>query len=299
MAPANGGWTDHASHPYIPVMVAFRKMHGLGNDFVVLDARPRPLPLPAETVRALADRRRGVGCDQVIVIEPSRSPGTDAWMTIRNPDGSEAEACGNATRCVAALLMDEAGKDRVALGTLGGTLRAERRPGGLVAVDMGTPRLAWHEIPLAREMDTLHLPLARDGVSDPAACSMGNPHATFFVPDVAALDIATLGPSLEHDPLFPARANIGFAQVVAPDRIRLRTWERGAGITLACGSGACAAVVNAHRRGLAGRSAAVVLDGGELNIAWGEDGRVTMTGPVAEVFTGVIDLPAIAEARAA
>ncbi len=265
-----------------------------------MDARSAPLALDADAVRRLADRRRGIGCDQLIVIEPPREPGTAAWMTIRNPDGSEAEACGNATRCVTGLLMDEAGQERVALGTLGGVLRAERRAGGLVAVDMGVPRLVWHEVPLSRELDTLRLPLVRDGLANPAACSMGNPHATFFVGDVSSLDIARLGPSLEHDPLFPARANIGFAEVLAPDRILLRMWERGAGITLACGSGACAALVNAHRRGLTGRSAIVMLDGGELSIAWGDDGRVMMTGPVAEVFTGMIDLsPSPAQARAA
>lgn len=281
-------------------MIAFRKMHGLGNDFVVLDARSAPLALDADAVRRLADRRRGIGCDQLIVIEPPREPGTAAWMTIRNPDGSEAEACGNATRCVTGLLMDEAGQERVALGTLGGVLRAERRAGGLVAVDMGVPRLGWHEVPLSRELDTLRLPLVRDGLANPAACSMGNPHATFFVDDVTALDIARLGPSLEHDALFPARANIGFAEVLAPDRILLRMWERGAGITLACGSGACAALVNAHRRGLTGRSATVMLDGGELAIAWTDDGRVMMTGPVAEVFTGAIELPPpAAQVRAA
>lgn len=281
-------------------MIPFRKMHGLGNDFVVFDARTAPLALDAETVRRVADRRRGIGCDQLIIIEPPREAGTAAWMTIRNPDGSEAEACGNATRCVTGLLMEEAGEERLALGTLGGVLRAERRPGGLVAVDMGAPRLLWTEVPLAREMDTLHLPLARDGLSDPAACSMGNPHATFFVGDVSALDIARLGPSLEHDPLFPARANVGFAEILGPDRILLRMWERGAGITLACGSGACAALVNAARRGLTGRSATVMLDGGELAIAWTDEGRVMMTGPVAEVFTGAIDLSAPAvQARAA
>jgi diaminopimelate epimerase len=281
-------------------MIAFRKMHGLGNDFVVFDARATPLALDADAVRLIADRRRGIGCDQLIIIEPPRSPGTAAWMTIRNPDGSEAEACGNATRCVTGLLMDEAGEDRLALGTLGGTLRAERRAGGLVSVDMGAPRLGWDEIPLSREADTLRLPLAREGLSGPAACSMGNPHATFFVGDVSSLDIARLGPSLEHDPLFPARANIGFAEVLGPDRILLRMWERGAGITLACGSGACAALVNAHRRGHTGRSATVMLDGGELAISWGEDGRVMMTGPVAEVFTGMIDLPPpAAQVRAA
>ncbi len=288
-----------AGTPISPLMVPFRKMHGLGNDFVVFDARRSPLALDAEAVRRIADRRRGIGCDQLIVIEPPREPGTAAWMSIRNPDGSEAEACGNATRCVTGLLMDEGGAETVALGTLGGVLRAERRPGGLVSVDMGVPRLRWDEVPLAREMDTLHLPLAAEGVDDPAACSMGNPHATFFVPDVSALDIAAIGPRLEHDPLFPARANIGFAEVLAADRILLRMWERGAGITLACGSGACAALVNAHRRGLAGRSATVTLDGGELLIEWGETGRVTMTGPVAESFTGEIALPARAEVRAA
>jgi len=286
-------------------MVPFRKMHGLGNDFVVFNARARPLAITPEAMRLVADRRLGIGCDQLIVIEPPREPGTAAWMRIHNPDGSEAEACGNATRCIAALLMEEAGAGEVALGTLGGTLRAERRPGGLVAVDMGAPRLGWDEVPLAREIDTLHLPLAAGGVADPAACSIGNPHATFFVDDVTALDIAAIGPGLERDALFPARANIGFAQILTRDRIRLRMWERGAGITLACGSGACAAVVNAHRRGLTGRSATVVLDGGELAIAWDEatadgPGRVMMTGPVAEVFTGTIALPvAVSEVRAA
>ncbi|WP_239451725.1 diaminopimelate epimerase [Elioraea rosea] len=285
--------------PISPLMVPFRKMHGLGNDFVVFDARRAPLALDAETVRRVADRRRGIGCDQLIVIEPPRELGTAAWMSIRNPDGSEAEACGNATRCVTGLLMDEAGTDTVALGTLGGVLRAERRLGGLVSVDMGVPRLRWDEVPLAREMDTLHLPLAIDGAADPAACSMGNPHATFFVADVASLDIASIGPRLEHDALFPARANIGFTEILGADRILLRMWERGAGITLACGSGACAALVNAHRRGLTGRTATVTLDGGELLIDWAETGRVTMTGPVAESFTGEIDLPSPAQVRAA
>jgi diaminopimelate epimerase len=165
-------------------------------------------------------------------------------------------------------------------------------PDGRVQVDMGPVRLDWRDIPLAREMDTLHLDQSRGAVSDPAAASMGNPHATFFVPDVEAVPIAQIGPLLEHDPLFPERANIGFAQIIAPDRIRLRVWERGAGLTLACGSGACAALVNAHRRGLTGRRAVVRVDGGELEIAWREDGHVLMTGPVATSFTGAIDLSA-------
>jgi diaminopimelate epimerase len=275
-------------------MTAFRKMHGLGNDFVVFDARRGAVSLGAAVARAVADRRRGIGCDQVILIEPPKEPGTAAWMGIVNADGSLAEACGNATRCVADLLLRETGAEAVAIGSPGGVLRASRAAGGLVTVDLGAPRFGWAEIPLARAVDTLHLPLAREGVEDPAACSMGNPHATFFVSDVAALDIARLGPSLETDPLFPERANIGFAEVLAPDLIRLRVWERGAGLTLACGTGACAALVNAHRRGLAGRAATLMLDGGELRIAWGEDGRVKMTGPAEESFRGELDLGALA-----
>lgn len=271
-------------------MISFRKMQGLGNDFVVFDARVRRLMVGAEAARALADRRRGVGCDQVIVLEAAREPGTAAYMRILNADGSEAGACGNAARCIADLLMREARTDAIRLGSPSGVLHAARADGGQVSVDMGEPRLGWRDIPLAREADTLHLPLARDGLSDPAACSMGNPHATFFVHDVSAIDIPRLGPSLETDPLFPERANIGFAEILAPDLIRLRVWERGAGLTLACGSGACAALVNAHRRGLAARQATVMLDGGELRITWGEDGHVRMTGPVAETFRGEIDL---------
>ncbi len=280
-------------------MISFRKMQGLGNDFVVLDARVRRLAVGAEAARALADRRRGVGCDQVIVLEAAREPGTAAFMRILNADGSEAGACGNAARCIADLLMREARTDAIRLGSPSGLLHAARANGGQVTVDMGEPRLGWRDIPLAREADTLHLPLARDGLSDPAACSMGNPHATFFVHDVSAIDIPRLGPSLETDPLFPERANIGFAEILAPDLIRLRVWERGAGLTLACGSGACAALVNAHRRGLAAREATVMLDGGDLRISWGEDDRVRMTGPVAETFRGEIDLDLVAPSSVA
>jgi diaminopimelate epimerase len=212
-------------------------------------------------------------------------------MRIRNPDGSEAAACGNATRCVADLLARETGRGTQIIRTIAGDLRAELRPHG-VCVDMGAVRLDWTDIPLARAMDTLHLDLALGPVADPAAASMGNPHATFFVPDLEKLRIAEYGPRLEHHPLFPERANIGFAQILAPDRIRLRVWERGAGLTLACGSGACAALVNAHRRGLAGRSATLIMDGGELRIEWRADGHVLMTGPVATAFTGCVDLEA-------
>lgn len=275
------------------MIVPFVKMHGCGNDFVVFDERAAPLGLTAARAAALAHRRFGIGCDQLIVIEPAPAgSGADAFMRIRNPDGAEAGACGNATRCVVALLAAETGRRHQVIRTVAGNLPSDLLRDGRVAVDMGPARLDWPEVPLARKMDTLHLDLALGVVADPAACSMGNPHATFFVPDVAALPIATLGPALEHDPLFPERANIGFAEVEAPDRIRLRVWEREAGLTLACGSGACAALVNAHRRGLTGRHATVVVDGGALEIEWRADGHVLMTGPVATAFTGRVDLVA-------
>jgi diaminopimelate epimerase len=211
-------------------------------------------------------------------------------MRIYNPDGSEAGACGNATRCVAHWLGAEAGQTDLTIRTISGDLPATILADGRVRVDMGPVRLGWAEVPLAQPQDTLHVDLARDLVADPAAASMGNPHATFFVPDLGAVDIERIGPSLEHDPIFPERANIGFVQVLGRDRIRLRVWERGAGLTLACGSGACAALVNAARRDLTGRRATVLVDGGELEIEWREDGHVLMTGPVATSFTGEIDL---------
>ncbi len=273
-------------------MIPFHKMHGLGNDFVVLDNRAGTLAVGAARAAALADRRTGIGCDQLILLEPG-TEGADVVMRIRNPDGSEAGACGNATRCIASLIAAEAGRDRVVVRTIAGDLPAEALPGGLWRVDMGPARLGWQEVPLAAEMDTLHLPLGRGVLMDPAACSMGNPHATFFVPDLDAVPLATLGPSLETDPLFPQRANIGVVQVLTPGHIRLAVWERGAGLTLACGSGACAALVNAARRGLTGRRATVSLPGGDLTIEWREaDGHVLMTGPVATAFTGMLDLDA-------
>jgi len=273
--------------------VPFHKMHGCGNDFVVFDERLGAYGFTPVRAAALADRRTGIGCDQFITIEPP-PPGSnaDAFMRIRNPDGAEAGACGNATRCVASLLAAETGCAHQVIRTVAGNLPADLLPDGRVQVDMGPALLDWPDIPLARPMDTLHLDLALGPLADPAAANMGNPHATFFVPNVAALPVDELGPVLEHDHLFPERANIGFAQVLAPDRIRLRVWERGAGLTLACGSGACAALVNAHRRGLTGRLATVVVDGGELTITWREDGHVLMTGPVATAFTGEIVLEA-------
>ena len=251
--------------------VPFVKMHGCGNDFVVLDERAAPLGLTARRAAAIADRREGVGCDQFIVIERG-PPGSaaDAFMRIRNPDGAEAGACGNATRCVARLLHDESGRDDLTIATVAGLLPAHIGADGAITVDMGTPRLDWNAVPLARAMDTLRLDLGAGALRDPAALSMGNPHATFFVADAEAVPIAKLGPVLEHDALFPERANIGVAQVLAPDRIRLRVWERGAGLTRACGSGACAALVNAARRGLTGRHSRMTSSS---QISTGRSGR--------------------------
>jgi len=275
----------------------FTKMHGLGNDFVVIDARRgKPaagVEISAARAAAIADRRTGVGCDQFILIEDAPDGESHAFMRIRNADGGEVDACGNATRCIGAVLLDEIDGDEVRVRT-GADLLTVRRAGyGLVTVDMGIPRGDWDDIPLAAEADTLHLDLSCGPLSDPAAVSMGNPHATFFVDEIDSVPIALVGPELEHDPIFPERANIGVAQVLAPDRMRLRVWERGAGLTSACGTGACAAVVNANRRDLAGRRMVVVVDGGELLIDWredrpGEQGRVFMTGPAATSFSGTI-----------
>jgi diaminopimelate epimerase len=267
----------------------FLKMHGLGNDFVVIDARSRAIALYDAQARAIADRRRGIGCDQLIVLEKA-TDGADVRMRIRNADGGEVEACGNASRCVAALVMEERRTDRAVIDTEGGRIEAHGVPDGRIAVDMGAARLGWRDIPLARELDTLHVPLQAGPLADAVCTSMGNPHATFFVPRVAEIDLATLGPLLEHDPLFPERANIGVAEVLGPERLRLRVWERGAGITLACGTGACAALVAAHRRGLMPRRAELVLDGGALEIEWREDGHVIMTGPVATSFAGILEI---------
>ncbi len=269
----------------------FVKMHGLGNDVVIFDARAEPLPLSPDAARRIADRRRGVGCDQVVVVEPPANGRADVFLRFYNADGGEAQACGNGTRCVAALLMGDSGAEHITMETVAGLLAGSRAADGRVTVDMGPAKTEWQEIPLARAGDTLHVDLALGPLSDPVAVNMGNPHAVFFVPDVAAVDIAALGPKLEHDPIFPERANIGIAQVTGPDHLRLRVWERGAGLTQACGSGACAAAVAAVRRGLTGRTVTLDLDGGPIEITWREsDGHVLMTGPVATAFTGSLDL---------
>ena len=269
--------------------IPFHKMHGLGNDFVVLDFRRGVIPLGAGAVRRLADRRTGIGCDQVILLEPPRHPAAQVLMRIRNADGSEAEACGNASRCVADLLCRETREPRVRIETTAGLLEAEARADRSFAVDMGPARTAWYEIPLARAMDTDRVNLTSGPLREAVCTSIGNPHATFFVDDVDTVALAAFGPTLEHHPLFPERANIGVAEIRSPRTIRLRVWERGAGITRACGTGACAALVAAHRRGLTERRAAVELDGGALDIAWREDGHVIMTGAATLSFEGVFD----------
>ncbi len=271
--------------------ISFIKMHGLGNDFVVIDGRGGDVSLDAAQARAIADRHTGIGCDQLIVIEAANRAGADVFMRIRNADGGEVAACGNATRCVARLLMDEMDSDQVRIETSSGVLLAENAPNDTISVDMGVPGLTWDRIPLAREADTLHLDLALGPLGDPVAVSIGNPHAVFFTSDPDAVDLDRLGPELEHHEMFPERANIGIAQVTGRDSLRLRVWERGAGITLACGTGACAAVVAASRRGLTGRLVTVTLDGGKLAVEWRGDDHVIMTGPAAVSFTGTIPAP--------
>jgi diaminopimelate epimerase len=270
--------------------VAFYKMNGLGNDFVVVDARARKLTLGAEAARRIGDRHRGVGFDQLLVIEPSTGKG-DYSLRIWNPDGSETGACGNGTRCVADLLLNETKKSSLTLQTLGGLLTCTRGPDGRVTVDMGEPKLEWQDIPLAERMDTRTIdvrvgPMDAPVLIGPSAVNMGNPHCVFFVENAEAHDLAKIGPMLEYHPMFPERANISLAQVKSKNEIRLRVWERGAGQTQACGSAACAATVAAARRKLTDRKVRVVLDGGALDIEWREDNHVLMTGPTELNFTG-------------
>ena len=281
-------------------MTSFLKMHGLGNDFAVFDARAFPVPLDAARARAIADRRRGIGCDQVIVMEPSK--GANAFMRIFNADGGEVEQCGNATRCVAYLLMAEAGIDEVAINNAGGPLLCRTAGETRVTVDMGPPKLDWREIPMAQAVETESFALEVPGFSEralesAASVSMGNPHCVLFVENAETAPVATLGPAIERHPWFPLRTNVEFVQRLSPQRLRMRVWERGAGITLACGTGACAAAVAANVRGLTERKVTLVLDGGELEMEWGEsDDHVLMTGPIPFSFGGEVDINALVAA---
>ena len=271
----------------------FVKMNGLGNDFVILDARSAPIELDAAATRAIADRTTGIGCDQLILIEPAVD--ADAFMRILNADGSEVDACGNATRCIADLLMNESGRKTASIRTAAALLSARRgADASTIAVDMGRPMLHWSDIPLSQPApDTAAVPLDIAGL-DPAlpptlsAVSMGNPHAVFFVADIEAHDLSTIGPVLEHHPLFPERANISLVTVLSRSHLRQRVWERGAGLTLACGTGACAATIAAIRAGFCDHQVTVSLPGGNLAIDWQADGHVIMTGAVSRDFTGVL-----------
>ncbi|WP_199562529.1 diaminopimelate epimerase [Pelagibacterium lacus] len=272
----------------------YLKMNGLGNDFVVLDARPAPIALTRRQVADISDRARGVGCDQLIVLEPDSVPGVDVFMRIYNAEGGEVDACGNATRCVAGLVAGETGRDTVTIRTNAGILSA-RIAGDLVTADMGVPRFAWDQIPLAEPFaDTTGIelqvgPIDAPVLHTPSVVNVGNPHAIFWVGDLGAHDLGRLGPLLENHPIFPERANITLARVLGPDRIAVRVWERGAGLTLACGTAACATAVAAARKGLTGRRVTVELPGGPLEIEWrAADDHILMTGPWARDGAGLV-----------
>ncbi len=269
---------------------SFLKMHGLGNDFVVLDNRDGALTLDSDRARAIANRRTGVGCDQLISLEPSADG--DVFMRIHNRDGGEAGACGNATRCIASLMFDELSRDEIVIETISGLLHTKKAANGLVTADLGPARLNWQDIPLAREFDTLHVPIEVDDgkehfLKDAVAVNMGNPHGVIFVEDAEAIDLEAIGSQLEHHPNYPERANMSIVSLLSENHLRMRVWERGGGITLACGSGACAVAVAAVRRGLSERRCRITMDGGDLWMEWREsDGHVLMTGPVATSYRG-------------
>lgn len=273
--------------------IPFRKMNGLGNDFVVLDARMRELGIGDDEARTIADRANGVGCDQLIILEPSEN--ADLFMRIRNNDGGEVGACGNATRCIADLVGRAESRDELVVETNAGLLRCTLRPDGQVTVDIGPPRLAWHEIPIAEEMDTRYIelqvgPIDNPVLHSPSVVNVGNPHCIFWVDDLDAHDLGRIGPILEYHPMFPERANISLAKATARDAVTLRTWERGVGLTRACGTAACATGVAGVRKRLTDRVVTVTLPGGPLVIEWREsDSHVLMTGPVSYDFEGLLD----------
>ena len=277
----------------------FLKMHGLGNDFVIIDGRLDDFVPNVSFLLAVADRKRGVGCDQIIILRKPRDPAAQIYVDMYNSDGSKLRACGNVTRCVAQLLFEELGRTSCVIQTVSGLLACYREASGLIAVDFGPPRLTWQEIPLANESDTLNVNLEGGRLKNPCCVNMGNPHAVFFVPDVTVIPLIELGPKLENDSLFPDRCNIEVAQILAPDRIRMRVWERGAGLTEACGSGACATLVAAVRRNLSARRATIHMDGGEVLVEWREDGHVLLIGPAALSFSGTLHDDLFTQARQA
>ena len=268
----------HHMNTIITNNLPFIKMHGLGNDFVIIDARKRDIQLTQKVISGIADRHFGVGFDQLAVISKGEF---DAHLTFYNADGSESLACGNATRCIARHLMDEGSKEKLMLTTKHGQIPAIDLGNGITSVNMGQPELEWDKVPLAENIPTLELPIE----GSPTATGMGNPHCTFFVEDASKINLDEMGLKFENHPLFPERTNVQIASISAPDQIRVRVWERGVGVTLASGSSSCAAAVAANRRGLTGKKVQIELDGGILNINWREDG-VWMTGPTMNVFAG-------------
>jgi len=266
----------------------FRKMHGLGNDFIVFDARQKPVRLSSAQIAALANRTTGIGCDQLIIIEP-KTDDAEAFMRIYNSDSSEVSACGNATRCVARVLMEDSGKSETTIRTNAGLLKAYKADNGLITADMGPAMLNWQQIPLSEDKDTLLLPIFFGELENPVAVSVGNPHCVFFVDDAEAIDLPSIGPAIETHPLFPEHTNVEVVHKTEDGKLRMRVWERGVGITEACGTGACATLVASVRRGLTGRKADVVLDGGTLHIEWDETtNHILMTGPATLAFQGTI-----------
>lgn len=275
------------------VFLHFRKMNGLGNDFVVLDGRLRPIVMDENRARAIADRATGIGCDQLIVLEPSKM--ADVRMRIWNNEGFEVESCGNASRCIADLLFDEKQVTRVTIDTKGGFLVAEKGGDKLVTVDMGAPRFGWQEIPLSEAFhDTRHIelqvgPIDAPLVHSPSVVNVGNPHCIFWVKDLDIVDLAKVGPMLEHHPLFPERANITLAKVDSRNHVTIRVWERGAGLTQACGTAACAVLAAGYRNRVIDRKVTITLPGGDLHLELREgNGHILMTGPVAYEFDGVL-----------
>jgi len=280
--------------------IPFRKMNGLGNDFVVLDARQKSIGIAPEDARRISDRAKGPGCDQVIVLEPSKT--ADLFMRIFNADGSEVEACGNAARCIALLVAEESGRSDVTVETRAGLLKAQVESSDSVVIDMGQPRFAWEDIPLAEPFaDTTCIelqmgPIDAPVLHSPSVLNVGNPHAIFWVDDVEAYDLGRFGPLLENHPVFPERANISLAHVTARDALTLRTWERGAGLTQACGTAACAAAVAAARKGLTDRQVTVTLPGGNLFIDWNANGHILMRGPAELEFEGTMPAETLSRA---
>ncbi len=272
----------------------FIKMHGLGNDFVVLDGRQEPINLATEDVRAIADRRTGIGCDQLITLKNSNK--ADVFMYIQNADGSTAEACGNATRCIGALIMAETQGETASIETDVDLLHCQSEGEG-VRANMGKPRFNWADIPLAEERDTLHVELNVGALKDPVAVNVGNPHVVYFVPEVDKVDLASLGPMVETYPLFPERVNVNVVEIISPNEIKLRVWERGAGITRACGTGAAASVVAGVRRGLLERKTKVQLLGGTLDVHWDEDDNVYISGAAETSYHGELNMDELLRAR--